>query len=714
MLVDLAMLLRQPAATDLVPRHGPTAPLAARGRLAERVDALQLLCADDPTEALSGERPLLLFDGLLEPVHEPFEVAAEQARQLRWWGEHQLSLETGRSVRGAGPREGRFGTTLAFGYDGAGRMITRTGSDGSSRSYSYAPGNRLDTITDATGTTTYHYDAAGRMSGLDYPSQLGFERQWDPSDRIEAVRVHADPAVDARVFESTYTYDEAGNLESVTDPFGRTTTYTYDALNRLATETRPNGVTSTHTYDGRGWVTSIVHADAGGTVIASVAYLRSPSGEPTRITREDGSYVLVDYDPALRVERERYFDASDVLEEELAYTYDADGNRTSRTQALGGGPGVTETYVYGPGSELLRVEVGGVPTQEFTYDAGGRVTRIVRDGRDLTFTYDADDHVVAIDEAGTGETTRFAFDAEGRRTGRQVFAGAVLLSAMAFATAPGLASGLDSPHLSDDGAGGAAAGYVYVGEHALARFDAGSTEPVYYLRDAMGSVIGLVDQSGSSTGRVHYDGFGNERRSDGGLAGLPAEGGPRFQGMWEDGGLYYVRARLYDPASGRFLAAEPARIQRLDPARTSTYLLGRNNPFMSRDPDGRFAAALFVPALLNVGFRIQESTAKRALFIAFVASVALAAGVLDADEASELSFSDIPRALSLLVFNRTRDVRRACRQLGLDSAQCRRAIHSVKDSAGLGGADDIEIDTVTGDVFDAETGEWIGNILDED
>ena len=37
--------------------------------------------------------------------------------------------------------------------------------------------------------------------------------------------------------------------------------------------------------DGRGWVTSIVHADAGGTVIASVAYIRSPSGEPTRVTR---------------------------------------------------------------------------------------------------------------------------------------------------------------------------------------------------------------------------------------------------------------------------------------------------------------------------------------------------------------------------------------------------------------------------------------------
>ncbi|MCB9492492.1 MAG: hypothetical protein H6674_10550 [Dehalococcoidia bacterium] len=363
-------------------------------------------------------------------------------------------------------------------------------------------------------------------------------------------------------------------------------------------------------------------------MIASVAYIRSPSGEPTRITREDGSYVLVDYDPALRVERERYFDAADVIEEELAYTYDADGNRTSRTQTLGGGPPVTETYVYGPGSELLRVEVGGVPTQEFTYDAGGRVTRIVRDGRDLTFTYDADDHVVAIDEAGTGQSTRFAFDAEGRRTERQVFAGAVLLSAMAFATAPGLASGLDSPHLTDDGAGGAAAGYVYEGEHALARFDAGSTEPVYFLRDAMGSVIGLVDQSGSSTGRVHYDGFGNERRVDGGLAGLPVEGGPRFQGMWEEAGAgYYVRARRYDPRTGRFFSHDGAGGRRRQPDSFHTYAFAGSAPFRSRDPSGRvFFGETEVAALGQDILQLQASAAASLLLTAAIACAAVLVG----------------------------------------------------------------------------------------
>jgi len=497
-----------------------------------------------------------------------------------------------------------YGTTLTFGYDAAGRVTSRTGTDGSSQSFVYGAGDRLSSTSDATGTTTYHYDPAGRFSGLDYPSNLGFEQDHDEMDRVTAVRVHGDPAVDPTVYESTYTYDEAGNVETITDPFGRTTTYTYDALNRVDTITRPNGVTSAHAYDARGWVESIVHADSGGTVIASVAYVRNPSGEPNRITREDGSYVLVDYDAALRVERERYFDASDAIEEEISYTYDADGNRTSRTMSLAGGPPVTEDYVYGSGSELLRVEVGGVVTQEFTYDSGGRVTRIERGSDDLGFTYDADDHVVAIDDATTGETTEFDFDAEGRRTGRRVLNGATLLTAMAFATAPGLASGLDSPHVSDDGTGTAQTAYVYEGEHALARYDAASTEPVYYLRDAMGSVIGLVDDAGASSSRVHYDGFGNERRADGALAALPAGGGPRFQGMWaESGAGYYVRARRYDPLTGRFLSRDPVAQLAASPETAYPYILAANNPALFRDPTGQF----FSLSELQISARIRST-----------------------------------------------------------------------------------------------------------
>ena len=535
-------------------------------------------------------------------------------------------------------------------------------------------------------------------------------------DRVSAISVHGDPAADPRTFDSSYTYDPAGNLASVTDPFGRTTTYTYDALNRLSTMTRPNGVTTTHTYDPRGRPLSILHTTSTGAVLASVTYERAASGEPTRVTREDGSYVLIDYDPALRVARERYLDATDTLQEELSYTYDADGNRTSRTRTLPPAAPVVESYIYGPGSELLRVEVGGVVTQAFTYDAAGRVTRIVRDGHDRALEYDADDHAIAIEDSSTSEREEFAFDAEGRRTGRRRLVAGVLAAALTMAIAPGPASGLESPQLTADATGSAQTVQVFDGEHAMARYDAGTTEPVYYLRDAMGSVIGVVDHAGTASARIHYDGFGNERGHDGVLADLPAEGAPRFQGMWsERGGLYYVRARQYDPGTGRFLSRDPAEAQVRQPESAYAYVFANGNPWMGRDPTGRFTLGDTQTASTGAGIidNIGRASALRA-FLWFAASVAGAAvGTAAAEVGPHETLLDIQAALGLLVFNRTRNVRHACRALGISRADCRRAIHRIKKAWDLRGDDDIEIDTITGDVFDHTTGEWIGNLYDE-
>ena len=47
-------------------------------------------------------------------------------------------------------------------------------------------------------------------------------------------------------------------------------------------------------------MTNIVHKNSGSTILASIAYERAPFGEPTKITREDGTYVLLKYDAAPR------------------------------------------------------------------------------------------------------------------------------------------------------------------------------------------------------------------------------------------------------------------------------------------------------------------------------------------------------------------------------------------------------------------------------
>ena len=125
---------------------------------------------------------------------------------------------------------------------------------------------------------------------------------------------------------------------------------------------------------------SVVHKNASNVVLASVKYLRSQSGEPTRITREDGTYTVLDYDAALRVKMEHEFDANDVLVAQTAYEHDADGNRIAKATLTG-----TQTYSYAAGFKLTGITAtsGG---ETFTHDAGGRLIGLDRDGSTKTLT----------------------------------------------------------------------------------------------------------------------------------------------------------------------------------------------------------------------------------------------------------------------------------------------------------------------------------------
>ena len=102
-----------------------------------------------------------------------------------------------------------------------------------------------------------------------------------------------------------YGYDTVGNLETILDPPGGLTEMDYDEVDRSTERRLPNSAVTTWSYDLRGRSLSLVHEDRRAR-----CWPRSPtsgdvSGDPTKITPEDGSYVDIDYDAAWRVEEER-------------------------------------------------------------------------------------------------------------------------------------------------------------------------------------------------------------------------------------------------------------------------------------------------------------------------------------------------------------------------------------------------------------------------
>ncbi|MEM0978786.1 MAG: RHS repeat-associated core domain-containing protein, partial [Cyanobacteria bacterium P01_H01_bin.58] len=486
------------------------------------------------------------------------------------------------------------GESVSYVYDEVGRVISEISSTGDTVTTTYTDDGRVSTLENSSGITRYTYDVEGNLSGIESPNGSSIRYEHDAMGRL--IELGEKATADGVEAITRYGYDAVGNLISVTDPTGGDTVMTYDAVNRLETRTMPNGVTTTYGYNDVDQVISIVHATADGNVIASFAYDREGMGEPSKITLEDGSYQELTYDDSLRLTEEKYYDAAGVLQETITYSYDADGKRTAHSDNNG-----NHTYSYGDGFQLESV-VNGSETESYRHDEDGRLDQISRDGETLNLEHNATDQLTLITNATTGESITYFYDGEGNRIGEQ--SGSEVTQ---YLVAPSMGSGLSVQDLVTDGAGNVLANHVYVGASPLMRLD-GNGEAVYYLTDAMGSVIGLVDGNGQSVASFDYDGFGNIRGSEGRDAVGEAIGGDyRFQSHWleSESGLYYMRARDYDAQTGQFLSRDPVdRIQAI-PESINPYQFVYNNPMVYSDPTGEITLGE-----LNASKSVQEILGK--------------------------------------------------------------------------------------------------------
>ena len=77
----------------------------------------------------------------------------------------------------------------------------------------------------------------------------------------------------------------------------------------------------------------------------------------------------------------------------------------------------------------------------------------------------------------------------------------------------------------------------------------------YYLGDALGSVRQLANPAGTVIQACSYEPFGKQLSTAGNPLSKYA-----FTGEQQDPtGLIYLRARYYDPATGRFISKDPVR-----------------------------------------------------------------------------------------------------------------------------------------------------------
>jgi RHS repeat-associated protein len=92
-------------------------------------------------------------------------------------------------------------------------------------------------------------------------------------------------------------------------------------------------------------------------------------------------------------------------------------------------------------------------------------------------------------------------------------------------------------------------------DEALARTEGDTT--LAYLGDIIGNTVALTDALGAPVTTYTYAPFGETSVSD------AASSNPfRFTGRENDGtGLYYYRARYYDPVRSRFVSEDPIALE---------------------------------------------------------------------------------------------------------------------------------------------------------
>ena len=162
--------------------------------------------------------------------------------------------------------------------------------------------------------------------------------------------------------------------------------------------------------------------------------------------------------------------------------------------------------------------------------------------------------------------------------------------------------------------------YIWGPDRVLAQIDVLADETYYYLYNGHGDVVQIVDTSGAIKNTYDYDVWGNFITKQETIDNHFTYFGQTYD---ETTGLYYLRARYYDPTTGRFTQQDPAEDG------YNWYVYGNQNPVVYADLTGE-STLVASAALIALGKAIQ--------IVAGVVSV-VALSALSAYQINELSKS---------------------------------------------------------------------------
>ncbi|MFI5897483.1 DUF6531 domain-containing protein [Actinoplanes sp. NPDC051513] len=315
----------------------------------------------------------------------------------------------------------QFKKDTSVAYDNSGNVVEMTNERGEKLTSSFDAANRrTGSSGPGAGAAGIEYDDAGNPVRQTTPTGGVVTTRYDDDGRVVAVTEPRGnvPGANPDDYTTTYTYDRAGNPETVTDPLGNVSKATYDALNRPTAQIDANGNTTKFGYDEADRLAKVTGADATGG--QSLVYTYNADGQVIKRTDPLGRVASTEYDRAGRTTV-----STDPLGRRREYVYDADSNLIEEVTARIVEPGRpdpnrparTVFYAYDNLGRLTSKQLGsGGVTYNYGYDGKNRLVSAADPAGVQSYAYDDTDRLTATTRGV--ETFKYDYDSEDRVTGR--------------------------------------------------------------------------------------------------------------------------------------------------------------------------------------------------------------------------------------------------------------------------------------------------------